>query len=157
VRINSLITQLVVLSTDEEIARRFLQTLPPRYDQISASIETLLDLADILLDELIGRLKPVEEKMNCGDKGSVARLNLTEDELVAQVSSRLKLTGSRNSESSKEGLLNSKRGRSRGHGRNSGCRGGGDIGGRANSSGGHGKGGGDITSDECRYYKKKGH
>jgi hypothetical protein len=83
VRINSLITQLAVLSTDEEIARRFLQTLLPRYDQISASIETLLDLADILLDELIGRLKPVEEKMNCGDKGSVARLNLTEDELVA--------------------------------------------------------------------------
>jgi hypothetical protein len=74
------------------LVRRFLQALPPRFDQIAASIETLLDLADMSLDELIGRLKPVEEKMNHGDKDSVARLNLTEDELVVRVSSRLKMT-----------------------------------------------------------------
>jgi hypothetical protein len=104
--INSLITQLAVLGTDytdEEILRRFLQALPPRYDQIVASIETLLDLTDISLDELIGRLKPVEEKMNRGDKESEARLNLTEDELVARVSSRLKVAGSGNKDSCMEG------------------------------------------------------
>jgi hypothetical protein len=109
-----------------------------RYDQITAPIETLLDLADISLDELIGWLKPVEEKMNCGDKGLVARLNLIE--LVVRVSSRLKLTGSGNSESSKEGLSSGKRG----HGR-----GGGDTCGRASGSGGRGSGGSDIASDEC--------
>jgi hypothetical protein len=79
--------------------------------------------------------------MNCSDKGSVARLNLMDDELVVRISSRLK------------------RGRSCGHecGRNSGSRSGGDIGGHASSSGDHGNGGGDVMSDECHYCKKKGH
>jgi hypothetical protein len=63
--------------TEEEIVRQFLQALPPRFDQIVASIETLLDLADVSLDQLIGRLKPVEEKMNRGNEESLANLNLT--------------------------------------------------------------------------------
>jgi hypothetical protein len=78
----------------------------------------------------------MEEMMNRGDKGFVARLNVTEDELVARVSSCLKMAGFRNSESSKEG-----RGR-----------GGGDTSGRASGSGS-----GNIVSDECHYCKKKGH
>jgi uncharacterized membrane protein YgcG len=160
--INSLITQLALLGTgytDKEILRRFLQALPPRYDQTAASIETLLDLGDISLDELIGRLKPVEEKMNRSDKESVARLNLTEDELVAHVSSRLKVVGSGNKDSSMEGSSSGKRRRrrGRGHGRNNGSHGGTEGGGRASNGGGRGNGGGGVAGDECRYYKKKGH
>jgi hypothetical protein len=83
----------------------------------------------------------MEEMMNRGDKGFVARLNVTEDELVARVSSCLKMARFRNSESSKEG-----RGR-----------GGGDTSGRASGSGGRGNGSGNIMSDECHYCKKKGH
>jgi hypothetical protein len=40
-----------------KIVRCFLQALPPRLDQIITSIETLLDLANVSIDELIGRLK----------------------------------------------------------------------------------------------------
>jgi uncharacterized membrane protein YgcG len=162
VRINHLTTQLAVLGssyTEEEIIRRFLQALLPRFDQIAASIETLLDLADVTLDELIGWLKPVEEKMNRGHKESVAKLNLTEDELVARLSSRLKTTGSGNPGLSKEGSSSGKRGRGRGRGRgkNSGGRGGADGGGRTGGNGGRGNNGGDVTGDECRYCGKKGH
>jgi hypothetical protein len=45
---------LVNTYTEEEIVRCFLQALPPRFDQIATSIETLLDLSDVSLDELIG-------------------------------------------------------------------------------------------------------
>jgi hypothetical protein len=39
--------QLVVLGfeyEEEEVVRRFLQALPPKFEQITSSIETLLDL-----------------------------------------------------------------------------------------------------------------
>jgi hypothetical protein len=104
--ITHLTTHLVVMGnncTEEEIVRRFLQALPPRFDQIAASIETLLDPANVSLDELIGRFKPVEEKMNRDRKEAVGKLNLMEDELVALLSSRLKATGSNSPGSSKEG------------------------------------------------------
>jgi hypothetical protein len=158
VRINSLVAQLAVLGTtytEEEVVRRFLQALPPRFNQIAASSETLLDLANVSLDEMIGRLKPVEEKMNRGDKESLAKLNLTKDQLVARLSSRLKVAGTGSSESSKEGSSSS--GGKRGRGHRNGGRGGGDGGGRFDGGGGHGSSGGDMAGDECRYCRKKGH
>jgi hypothetical protein len=57
VRMNLLTTMLVVLGssyTDEEIIKQFLQAPPLRFDQIVVSIETLLGLVDVSLDELIG-------------------------------------------------------------------------------------------------------
>jgi hypothetical protein len=157
-RITHLTTQLVVMGnscTEEEIVRRFLQALPPKFDQIAASIETLLDPANVSLDELTGRLKPVEEKMNRDRKEAVGKLNLMEDELVALLSSWLKATGSNSPGSSKEGSSGSKR--VRGRGKNNASRGCTATGGRASSGGGHGSGGGDIAGNQCRYCSKKGH
>jgi hypothetical protein len=60
IRSNCLIMQLAVLGNTYnkvKIVRCFLQALPPRLDQIITSIETLLDLANVSIDELIGRLK----------------------------------------------------------------------------------------------------
>jgi hypothetical protein len=37
-----------------EIMRKFLQALPPKFEQITTSIETLLDLETITVNELIG-------------------------------------------------------------------------------------------------------
>jgi hypothetical protein len=48
--------------------------------------------------------------MNYGEKDSPVRLNLTDDELVARLPSRLKMMGLGNSESSKEASSNGKRG-----------------------------------------------
>jgi hypothetical protein len=76
--------------------------LPPKFEQIMASIETLLDLESMSIDELIGRLKPSEERINRNAGKSIASLNLMEDELVARLSSRLKVTGNGGSNRLKE-------------------------------------------------------
>jgi hypothetical protein len=68
---------------EEETVRRFLQALPHKFEQIAVLIETLLDLEILMVDELIGRLKPTEEWINRNNGNMVASLNLTEDELVA--------------------------------------------------------------------------
>jgi hypothetical protein len=47
------------------------------------SIETLLDLETIMVDELISHLKPSEERINHGNDNMIASLNLMEDKLVA--------------------------------------------------------------------------
>jgi hypothetical protein len=126
--------------------------LPLRFDQIAVSLETLLDLYDVSLDELIGRLKPVEEKMNRGED-SLAKLSLTEDELVARLSSHLKTPGSGAPKSSMEASSGSKRG----CGRNSSSRGTADRDSHSGGNGGRGNNSGGITGDECRYCEKKWH
>ena len=60
VRINNLAARLRTLGddhTEPTVVRRFLQALPPRYHQIAMSIETLLDLDEMSVEELVGRLK----------------------------------------------------------------------------------------------------
>jgi hypothetical protein len=157
---NRLTTQLAVLRSsyiEEEIIRCFLQALLPRFDQRAASIETVLDLVDVSLDELIGWLKWVEEKMNHDNRESMAKLDLMEDELATCFSSLLKTTGFGNPGLSKEGSSGGKRGHGCGHSKNRGSHGGADGGGRIGGNGGHGNGSGDGAGDECHYCGKKGH
>jgi hypothetical protein len=64
-RISQIMNQLTVLGCqykEKEIVLRFLLALRPKFEQIAASIETLLDLESMSVDELIGRLKPLEER-----------------------------------------------------------------------------------------------
>jgi hypothetical protein len=63
------------------VVRKFLQALPSCFEQIASSIETLLNLDDVSVEELIGRLKAMEEWHNLSGSNSTASLNLTEDEL----------------------------------------------------------------------------
>jgi uncharacterized membrane protein YgcG len=164
-RLSQITNQLAVLGfeyKEEEIVRRFLAVLPPKFEQITTSIETLCDLDTITVAELIGRLKPSEERINRNQGKSVASLNLTEDELVARLSSRLKMMGNgggdRHKESSSGGGKHG-RGRGGGRGSSSGGRssghGGGDTGDRGGGNTGRGNGG--VAKDEWRYCGKKGH
>jgi hypothetical protein len=167
--IGRITNQLAILGfeyREEEIVRRFLQALPPKFEQIAASIETLLDMETLTVDKLIGRLKPTEERANRSSGNTVASLNLTEDELVAWLSSRLKLSGNGGGDRAKDPSSSSGkrgRGRGKGHGTNSGGRGGGRGGGDSGDRGGSnvGRGGGsrngDVARDECRYCGHKGH
>ncbi|WVZ90940.1 hypothetical protein U9M48_037190 [Paspalum notatum var. saurae] len=52
-----------------------------------------MDLEDVTVEELIGRLKATEERQGYNGNDTIAKLNLTEDELVACISSQLQLTG----------------------------------------------------------------
>jgi hypothetical protein len=168
--IGRITNQLAVLGfeyKEEEVVRWFLLALPPKFEQIATSIETLLNLETISVDELIGRHKTSEERINCNGGNTVVALNLTEDELVAHLSSCLKVLGNDRSDRSKEGSSsnNNKRGRRRGRGRGSSGHGAGGRGGGDNACGhggetaGHGGGGtgGDFAGDECYYCGKKGH
>jgi hypothetical protein len=168
-RLSRITNQVAVLGfeyKEEEIVRRFLAALPPKFEQIAASIETLCDLDTIIVDELIGWLKPSEERINRNNGKSIASLNLTEDELVALLSSRLKTSGNGGGDRQKESSSGGgKRGHGRGRGRGSSSggrssgRGGGNTGDRSGGSAGRGSGEGssDVAKDQCRYCGKKGH
>jgi hypothetical protein len=127
-------------------------------------IETLCDLDTITVDELIGRLKQSEERINRNQGKSVASLNLTKDELVARLSSRLKMSGNGSGDRHKESSSGGgKRGCGKGRGSSSGGHGGGrggsdtdDHGGR-NAGRGNGEGNSGVAKDECLYCGKKGH
>jgi hypothetical protein len=169
-RIGWITNQLAILGfeyMEEEVVRWFLLALPPKFKQIAASIETLLDLEMISVDELIGRLKPSEERINRNGGNTMAALNLTEDELVVRLSSHLKVSGNGGLDPSEgSSSSNNKRGCSHGRGRGRN-RVGGRTGGRStentsglgggNTSHGGGRTGGDIASDECCYCGKRGH
>ena len=46
---------------DSRVVKKMLRVLPQRYAQIAISIETLLDLKTLTIEELVGRLKMVED------------------------------------------------------------------------------------------------
>jgi hypothetical protein len=62
------------------------------------SIETMLNLETVTVDELVGCLKPSEERINLNGGGAITSLNLTEDELIAKISSWLKIVGGGNTD-----------------------------------------------------------
>jgi hypothetical protein len=165
VRISDLANQLEVLDAtylEPEFIRKFLQATPPRYAQIMMAIETLLDLDQMSVEELIGRLKAAEEGYGLnggGGGGSLACLNLTEDELVTRVMARLQLSdeGSGGANDKSSSSSSQRRGRG-GRGRDGG-RGGGSrppVGGNGGASGNKKKGR-QLAGDECAYCGKTGH
>jgi len=177
-RINGVVQQQRTLGEEVDevtVVRKFLQALLPRYHQIAMSIETLLDVEDVPVDELVGRLKAAEERhgLTCGGT-SLAQLNLTKDKLVARLSKRLHINVDKGSgiSSGAWGSPQHRRGGGRGKSRRGGGqKKGGARGGRSNGArSGHGDGArgghnddgarggnGDVGRDECRYYGLKGH
>lgn len=46
---------------DEKVVKKFLQVVPNKYSQVGISIEQLLDLKTMPIEELTNRLRAVEE------------------------------------------------------------------------------------------------
>ncbi|CAD6250987.1 unnamed protein product [Miscanthus lutarioriparius] len=80
----------------------------PSWLKIAVAIETLLDLEDVSLDELVGRLKATEERLNRskgrggGGSGSGGagkeidgKLYFTEEQVIARLASRLNINADR--------------------------------------------------------------
>lgn len=109
-RIVGLANQIRVLDhpvADAEIVKKMLQVIPNHLSQIAIAIETFLDIDDISIEEVVGRLRQVEEcELKKKQKASGAtrgnrvddhgRLLLTQDEWMAH----LKLHADGNSGSS---------------------------------------------------------
>ncbi|XP_051195009.1 uncharacterized protein [Lolium perenne] len=56
------------VGNDEKIVKKFLLVVPTRFVQIALSIEILLDPATMTAEEVVGHLRPVEERVD-GDHG----------------------------------------------------------------------------------------
>jgi hypothetical protein len=129
---------------------------------MASSIETLLDHGDVTVEELIGRLKAIEECHGYNGNNTIAKLNLTEDELVVRISSQLQLSsggsgsGSGGGSSGHNGGAGSERGKEPGSG-NKRSHGRGRSGKRDSGGGRSGHDGGTVVGNECRYCGKKGH
>ena len=90
--------------SETEIVKKMLQVVHDHLEQVAISIETLLDVNDLTVEEVTGRLRNVEQRkkntISAVDKEG--RLLLTEEEWLA----RLKLrddTGESNGPSSRKG------------------------------------------------------
>ena len=87
-----------------EIVKKMLQVVPDHHEQVTISIEILLDVNDLTVEEVTGRLSNVEQrkKNTASAVDKEGRLLLTEEEWLA----RLKLrdnTGESNGPSSRKG------------------------------------------------------
>ncbi|KAE8766461.1 hypothetical protein D1007_62315 [Hordeum vulgare] len=143
-RISSLAPQLRALGDtmdDARVVRKFLHVVPPRFAQVAVSIETLLDLSELSIEELTGQLRVVEDRLEDGRESFGGGQLLLSKELEA----------------------------SKGHGRGgcaprngggtngAGTRGGGTSRGGGRTQGRAGRGASKEVRDRCRYCNIKGH
>ena len=138
-RLKTLVNDLETLGDpiDEHRAvRKFLRAVPQKYRQMATSIETLLDLRTMSIEELSGRLLTVEENSALDSDDHSGRLLLTAEEWEA----RRKATRG-NGASGSGGQKKPKGGKPGG--------GGGKPRGR--------DGGNSNNRDKCHYCGKKGH
>ena len=56
---------------NEKVVRKFLYVVPSRYPQVAISIETLVDLQTLSIEELTGWLRIVEERYDLEGDASV--------------------------------------------------------------------------------------
>jgi hypothetical protein len=52
---------------EEQVVEKLLRSVPPRFDHLVMSIETLLDISSLSLEEVTGRLKAREDRMDRAD------------------------------------------------------------------------------------------
>ena len=148
-RLTSIVSELTILGDPPQettVVRRILQAVPPRYDQIAHSIETLLDVDDMSVEELVGRLKAAEVRDRSRNPppatNSNGKLLLSEEEWLARYKHRLAGEGSRSG-----GIGGKSSGGPRG-GDNGGARTGGPSSEPARVA---------TKKDKCKYCGKKGH
>jgi hypothetical protein len=137
-RLSGMVAHLATLSKevkDGEIVMKMLQSLPPRFKQITTAIKTLLNVSTMSVADLTWRLKEVEEAFEEAPTSlqQDEKLYLTEEEWDARRKKR-----------EAENRSGSGAGKGRGHGRGRGG---------SSSSGSSSK----PTGDECRRCGKMGH
>ena len=87
-RISNLVSALRSLGDscdDEKVVRKFLSVVPARFVQIAFSMETMMDPATLTVEEVVGHLRAVEDRLD-GDQGnsSGGQLLLTEEQWEAR-------------------------------------------------------------------------
>jgi hypothetical protein len=146
-RLSKIINQLTILGDlepDDRVILKLLRIARPRYKQLVISIETLLDVSTLPLEEVTGRLRSAEED-GVAPPTAEGKLLLTEEEWLKR---------------------NKKASGDRSCGGSNGCRGGRSHGGRnrgrGRGHGGHGDGACSLggrggNSNNCHQCGKPGH
>ena len=63
---------------DEKVVAKYLRVVRPRYKQLVISIETLLDISQLSIEEVTGRLKAANDVEPPPSQTAVGKLLLTE-------------------------------------------------------------------------------
>jgi hypothetical protein len=143
--------------SDVEVVRKMLQVVPDHLTQVAVSIETLLDIKNISVEEVTGMLRAVEERRKpVAAHASQGRLLLCEEEWMAKLKLRESEAkggggtsgGSDGSSSKKHGAGGRGRGRANGESSNSSSR---------DSNTGDSGGGPTVKRDQCKRCGKYGH
>ena len=97
-RISTLAAELWVLGEtmpENKVARKLLRSLPRHFSQIGVSIETLLDVNTMTIEDLVGRLKAADDRLDVDSVTERAgRLLLSEEEWLSKYRHRLTPEGS---------------------------------------------------------------
>jgi hypothetical protein len=115
-RLTGIVQRLATLGDpepDEKVVAKYLRVVRPRYKQLVISIETLLDISQLSIEEVTGRLKAADDVEPSPPQNASGKLLLTKEEWVE----RYKKKGQ---ESSRGGSSSGGRGRGRGKGQGRG-------------------------------------
>ena len=91
-RLTNLVTSLATLGApidETQVVEKFLRVVPPRLSQIALAIETLLDTSDMSLEEVTGRLKAAEDRLESPEPlREQGKLLLTEEQWQQKMKER---------------------------------------------------------------------
>lgn len=87
-RLQSLVSQLAVFGKtmdEEDVVAKFLRVVPAKYSQIALSIEMMLDMSTLTIEDVTGRLRAVDDRSNtpAEKEKDNGKLLLTEEEWTA--------------------------------------------------------------------------
>jgi hypothetical protein len=142
-RLTGIVQRLATLGdpeAEEKVVAKYLRVVRPRYKQLVISIETLLDISQLSIEEVTGRLKAADDVEPVPAQTAGGKLLLTEEQWVERYKKK-------STESGRGGSNSGGRGKGRGRGRG---RGSGDSKGGSSSSR-------PPPDDPCPRCGKKGH
>ena len=87
-RLQGLVNELTTLGDpidNKMVILKFLRVIPRQYKQQAWSIESLVDLSTMTIEELVGRLKVVEERGDDANNRAGGELLLTREQWDAQL------------------------------------------------------------------------
>jgi transposase InsO family protein len=121
-RLTGIVQRLATLGDpepDEKAVAKYLRAVRPRYKQVVIAIETMLDISELSIEDVTGRLKAADDVEPTPPQAAGGKLLLTEEQWIERYKKKTGESGHGGSGSGGRG-----KGRGRGRGRGTGGNGG---------------------------------